>query len=140
MTVNQQTLEGNWDTIKRQLHQRWSGLSSEELDSVHGNVEQLVRAIQRRTGEARDAVENYLEKLTNNGASMMAKTAESVRQYAETAQKTVQDAAEQAVDAVKAGYAHTERTVQSRPMESVAACFGAGLITGVVLGLLMRWR
>jgi ElaB/YqjD/DUF883 family membrane-anchored ribosome-binding protein len=41
---------------------------------------------------------------------------------------------------MRGGYAQTERMVQQRPMESLAVGFGAGLITGVIIGLVMRSR
>jgi uncharacterized protein YjbJ (UPF0337 family) len=140
MTVNQQTLAGSWNEIKGKLHKRWGQLSDDELESAHGDLEQLVGTIQRRTGEAREAVEQYLEELTNNGASMAAKAAEVVRDYAHSAQQSVQDAAKQATESAKAGYRATEQAVQRRPVESLAVCFGAGVITGVVVGLLVRSR
>ena len=140
MTINQQTLEGNWTQIKGKLRERWGHLSGDELESARGNVDQLVGAIQQKTGEARESVEKYLEKLTDNGASMIGSAAESARHYAETAQQSVQDAAHYASDAVRSGYITTQRTIRNRPVESLAVSFGAGLITGVVLGLIMRSR
>jgi ElaB/YqjD/DUF883 family membrane-anchored ribosome-binding protein len=85
-------------------------------------------------------VEEYLQELTDSGASFASKAADTVREYAHGAQKTVQDAAKSATDTVKAGYAFAEETVQKRPVESLAVCFGAGLITGVVVGLMLRSR
>lgn len=140
MAVNQQTLEGNWNEIKGKLRERWGHLSGDELESAHGDVDQLVGTIQQKTGEARSSVEQYLEELTNNGSSVVAKAAETVREYAHTAQESVQDAAKQAADAVKTGYEKTEQAVQKRPLESLGVSFGAGLITGVVVGLMLRSR
>jgi len=36
------------------------------------------------------------------------------------------------------GYAGAEKMVKSRPAESVVAAFGAGLVVGVALAVLMR--
>lgn len=140
MSVNQQTLKGNWNEIKGKLRDRWGQLSGEELESVHGNIEQLVGTIQRKTGEGRESVERYLEELTNNGATIVSQAAETVRGYAHSAQDAVQDAAQHASETVKSGYAMTESVVQKRPVESLAVCFGAGLITGVVVGVMLRSR
>jgi len=140
MRVNQQTLEGNWGQIKGKLRERWGHLTGDELESIHGNVEQLVGTIQQKTGEARETVERYLEELTNDGASAANKAAETVRQYAQTAQETAQDVAKQASEAIRTQYKKTEETVQKRPVESLAVCFGAGLISGVVLAVMMRSR
>jgi len=145
MTVNQQTLEGNWKTIKGKLREKWGRLSGDDLDSIHGNVEQLVGTIQQKTGEARDTVEKYLEELTSGNGSVGEKASDMVRQYAQTAQDTVQDVAKQASevarqasDVARQQYKKTEEMVQQRPVESLAFCFGAGMLSGVLLALMMR--
>lgn len=138
MSVNQQALQGNWNEIKGKLRERWGHLSNDQLESAHGNLDQLVGTIQQQTGEARESVEEYLEELTNHGASAISKAAESVREYTETAQESVQHTRKQAADAVQAGYERTEQAIKQRPVESLVACFCTGLITGVVVGLMMR--
>ncbi len=143
MVVNQQTLAGNWNQIKGQLRKRWGDLSGDELESVHGNVEQLVGTIQRRTGEARETVEEFLEELTGSESSTQEraeKVGQKARHYAHAAQESIQETAQQAAANVRAGYARTEETVQRRPMESLAVCFGVGLIAGAILGMMVRSR
>jgi ElaB/YqjD/DUF883 family membrane-anchored ribosome-binding protein len=39
---------------------------------------------------------------------------------------------------LRGGYVQTERMIQQRPIESLAVGFGAGLIAGVIIGLVMR--
>jgi len=58
MTVNQQTLEGNWNEIKGKLHERWGQLTQDDLQRARGDVDQLVGLIQRKTGEARNGSNN----------------------------------------------------------------------------------
>jgi uncharacterized protein YjbJ (UPF0337 family) len=55
--VNAQTLKGSWNEVKGRLRTRWSQLSGDELGAFDGNVDQLVGLIQRKTGEARTAIE-----------------------------------------------------------------------------------
>jgi uncharacterized protein YjbJ (UPF0337 family) len=147
MKLNQQTLEGNWNEIKGKLHERWGQLTQDDLQTARGNVDQLVGLIQRKTGEARERVEQYLSELASNGgASKVADTmrgyastaAESVRGYASTAAESVDEARARAAEMVRGGFVQTERMIQQRPMESLAVGFGAGLITGVIIGLVMR--
>jgi ElaB/YqjD/DUF883 family membrane-anchored ribosome-binding protein len=38
------------------------------------------------------------------------------------------------------GINDAQEIVQRRPMESLAVCFGSGLLAGVILGLMMRSR
>jgi uncharacterized protein YjbJ (UPF0337 family) len=140
MTVNEQMLQGHWNEIKGKLRERWGHLSGDELEMTHGNVDQLVGTIQRQTGETRESVERYLEQLINNGSSVAEEAAATVRQYAQATQQSIQATADQAVQAAKAGYARTGQVVKERPLESLAVCFGVGLITGVVAGLALRSR
>jgi len=140
MKLNQQTLEGNWNEIKGKLHERWGAVTQDELQRARGNVDQLVGLIQKKTGEARASVEQYLSELTAGGGASVSKVAEAVRGYASTAAESMEDYGSRAADVVRGGYAQTERMVQQRPMESLAVGFGAGLITGVIIGLVMRSR
>jgi uncharacterized protein YjbJ (UPF0337 family)/ElaB/YqjD/DUF883 family membrane-anchored ribosome-binding protein len=149
MALNQQTLEGNWNEIKGKLHERWGQLTQDDLQKARGNVDQLVGLIQRKTGEARERVEQYLNEITTNGGSGVSRVAETVRGYASTAAEaargyastageSAEEARARAAEMLRGGYAQTERMIQQRPMESLAVGFGAGLITGVIIGLVMR--
>jgi uncharacterized protein YjbJ (UPF0337 family) len=138
MAINQQTLEGNWNEIKGKLHEKWGELTQDDLAKAKGNVDQLIGVIQRKTGEARDRIEQFLGDLTAGGAGTVSKVAETVRGYANQAAGSVQDVASHASDYVRGGYAQTERMIQQRPMESLIVGFGAGLIAGVIVGLTMR--
>jgi uncharacterized protein YjbJ (UPF0337 family)/ElaB/YqjD/DUF883 family membrane-anchored ribosome-binding protein len=147
--MNQQTLEGNWNEIKGKLHERWGQLTNDDLQKARGSVDQLVGVIQRKTGEARERVEQYLNDLTSGGGAGVSKVAETVRGYASSAAEsargyassateTAEEARARAADMLRGGYVQTERMIQQRPIESLAVGFGAGLIAGVIIGLVMR--
>ena len=138
MKVNQQTLEGNWNEIKGKLHERWGQLTQDDLQRARGNVDQLVGVIQRKTGEAREGIEQFLSEMTAGGGASVSKAAEAVRGYASTAVESVDEMRHRAADMMRGGYGQTERMIQQRPMESLAVGFGAGLIAGVVIGLVLR--
>jgi uncharacterized protein YjbJ (UPF0337 family) len=142
-------LEGNWNEIKGKLHERWGQLTNDDLQKARGNVDQLVGVIQRKTGEARERVEQYLNDLTSGGGAGVSKVAETVRGYASSAAEsargyassateTAEEARARAADMLRGGYVQTERMIQQRPIESLAVGFGAGLIAGVIIGLVMR--
>ena len=50
------------------------------------------------------------------------------------------DTARQGYEALQQGYAEAERTVQSRPAQSMAVAFGLGMLAGVGVALLLRER
>ena len=136
--INQQTLEGNWNEIKGKIRTRWGQLTDDDLSQFHGEVDKLVGTIQRKTGEGRDAIENYLNDLSRSTGSTLGQSAEVVRQYTNRAAETVQQTAKQAADQVRAGYIEAERLVRDRPRESLAVCFGVGLVTGVLVAMLIN--
>jgi len=149
--VNQQTLQGNWNELKGKLRNKWGQLTNDDLQQAHGNVDQLVGLIQRKTGEARNAVEKFLEDATAGGAGAFSDAAETAREYAQQAVETVQERSKQAADtfrkgydqaaeSVRHGYEEAEGMIKERPAESAAVCFGVGMLVGVILGLTLRSR
>jgi len=140
MALNAQTLEGNWQEIKGKLREKWGVLTDDDLQQARGNVDQLVGTIQRRTGETRDAIRKFLDGLADDGASSVRHAAAAVREYAETAADSVQETARQAQDSVMAGMRESRQVIRQRPIESVLTCFGVGVVTGVILGTVMRSR
>lgn len=138
--VNSQTLQGNWNEVKGRLRTKWSQLTGDELGNFDGNVDQLVGMIQRKTGEARTAIETFLEQATADGSSALAGAVDSARSAANYAAGQVKSTTKHAVENAQKGYEDAQEMVQRRPIESVAVCFASGLVAGVVLGLLMRSR
>jgi uncharacterized protein YjbJ (UPF0337 family) len=125
--VTQQQLKGSWREIVGGIKRRWGNLTDDELTSAEGSVEQLVGLIQRKTGEARQNIEQYIDQLAGSG------TAENLRE-------TAKQYADQARESLQAGYVEAERMLKRHPMESVAIAFGAGLIGGLIVGLMIRSR
>lgn len=138
--MNEQTLQGNWNEIKGKLRSKWGALTDDDLKVFNGNLDQLMGTIQRKTGEARENIEQFFEQFTSNGAAAITRAGDAVRGYAQQAADAVQETSKNAAASVRKGYAEAEGMVRQRPAESLAVCFGAGLITGVVVGLLVRWR
>jgi len=149
--VNQQTLQGNWNEIKGKLRNKWGQLTNDDLQQAHGNVDQLIGLIQRKTGEARSAVEKFLDDAAADGAGALNQVAETAREYAQQAVESVQDRSKQAAEtfrkgydqasqSFRKGYEQTEEMIKDRPAESAAVCFGVGMLVGVILGLSLRSR
>jgi uncharacterized protein YjbJ (UPF0337 family) len=138
--INQQTFQGNWNEIKGKLRSKWGSLTDDDLQIFNGNLDQLMGTIQRRTGEARESVEHFFEQLTSGGATAISRAGDTVRAGAQQAADSVQETCQKAAASVREGYADVEAIVRQRPAESLAVCFGVGVITGVVLSLLLRSR
>lgn len=130
--IDQATLQGRWNQVRGKLREKWGQLTDDDVARFDGNVEQLVGRIQRKTGEARQSVEHFLEELTSDGASLMQR-AES---YAHQAADQVRETTQRMRESVENSYARAEGMVQARPGQSVAMAFGCGLVVGVGLALL----
>jgi uncharacterized protein YjbJ (UPF0337 family) len=140
MALNAQTLEGHWQEIKGKLRERWGVLTDDDLQRARGSVEQLVGTVQRRTGETSDTIRQYLEDLLEDGNTTVRRATEAVQGLATQATSAVQDAAQQASERVREGMREGKQVIRQHPLESVLTCFGAGIVTGVVLGVLCRPR
>jgi uncharacterized protein YjbJ (UPF0337 family) len=145
--VDTQTLKGHWKEITGKLQEKWGQLTGDDLQQFDGSATQLVGLIQRKTGESRESIEQFLDDATTQASGMIAKASDTAREYAGQAREYAQQATESLRDQagrvserVREGYSSAESMVQQRPMESAAVAFTAGLITGVVIGLVMRSR
>jgi len=159
---NAQVLQGNWNEIKGKLRSKWGQLTNDDVGMFNGNVDQLVGTIQRKTGEARQSIEQFLDTFTSKGSSMVGQAAEGAREYATQATnriaeyasdageyasdfaahagERVQQGADQAGRVVKQGYKQAESVVRHNPAESVAVCFGAGVLVGLMFGMMLSNR
>ena len=151
MAINAQELQGQWNSLRGQVKQKWGQLTDDDLQIHGGNVDQLVGRIQQKTGEGREAVEKFLGDLTSKGSSSIASATEAVGQFAQHAGERLRDQygnlASQArdkygnlVDQAREGVGHAQDVVRHNPGQSVAAAFGVGLVVGVVVGLALRSR
>jgi uncharacterized protein YjbJ (UPF0337 family) len=138
--ANQQQVMGNWREIKGALKQRWGQLTDQELTEAEGNRDKLIGLVQRKTGETRAAIEDFLEETWPAASSMVQQAADMAREYAGAAGEQVSQAYEQVSQRVQEGYAAAEDHVRANPLQSVGFAFGAGVLTGVILGVVLRSR
>lgn len=136
--ISQQELTGGWNQIKGQLKEKWGQLTDSELNQFEGNVERLVGMIQQKTGAAKRDVEAFFDQFTKDSASAANRVASTARQYAQQAGDAVNRGYEEMSDRMSEGYEQAEEMIRSRPTESLSVAFGAGIITGILVTLLMR--
>jgi uncharacterized protein YjbJ (UPF0337 family) len=143
--VNRQALAGHWNEIRGKLKEKWGKLTDDDLRTFNGNVEQLIGRIQQKTGETREAIEEFLGELGEEGSNFLEAARERVQAAAGQARDKMQDTVEdvtdemrQGYDNFRQGYAEAERVVQERPGQAVALAFGVGLLVGVGATLFLR--
>jgi uncharacterized protein YjbJ (UPF0337 family) len=140
MTINAQALQGQWNKLRGQVKERWGQLTDDDLQIHGGNIDQLVGRIQQRTGESRDAIESFLNDLTNRGSTAVAQAAETVSNFAQQAGDRLRDRYGDIADQARDRYDMAQDIVRHNPSQSVAAAFGVGLVAGLIVGLALRSR
>ncbi len=138
--VNTQELQGQWNQVRGQLKKKWGQLTDDDLKFTNGNIDQLIGRIQHKTGEAREAVESFLDDLTSHGASAIASAADSAGQYARYAADQVREGYNRVSDQFGRQYDASRELIRDNPAQSVATAFGVGVLLGVVVGLALRSR
>ncbi len=138
--ITRQELQGQWNQVKGQVQERWGEFSDDELMQARGSADQLVGVIQQKTGESRRAIEDFLEQVVENGGTLAQQAADTARVYADHASEAAQEQYEQVSQKFREGYQQAGQMVQRKPVESIAVAFGAGIIAGVVVGLVLKSR
>ncbi len=138
--VNAQVLQGQWNQIRGELKKKWGQLTEDDLRFTNGNIDQLIGRIQHKTGEARDAIEKFLDEATAQGASMMTQATEQAGKYAQYASEQVREGYNRLSDQFNRGYDVSQDMIRENPGRSIALAFGAGILLGVVVGVALRSR
>ena len=138
--VNAQALQGQWNQIRGELKKKWGQLTEDDLRFNSGNIDQLVGKIQQRTGEAREAIEQFLTEATSQGASAISQAAGQVGQYARYAGEQAREGYNRISDQFGRGYDYSQDMIRENPGRSVATAFGVGILLGVVVGMALRSR
>jgi uncharacterized protein YjbJ (UPF0337 family) len=138
--VNAQALQGQWNQIRGELKKKWGQLTEDDLRFNNGNIDQLVGRIQQRTGEAREAIEQFLTEATSQGASAISQAAGQVGQYARYAGDQMREGYNRISDQFGRGYEYSQDMIRENPARSVATAFGVGILLGIVVGVALRSR
>jgi uncharacterized protein YjbJ (UPF0337 family) len=59
--MNTLHIKGDWNIVKGKLKQKYARLTENDLRYEEGKEDELIGRIQKRTGDTREAVENFLD-------------------------------------------------------------------------------
>lgn len=156
--ITREELKGRWNEIRGQIKEKWGQLTDDDLRQAEGNTDQLIGLIQRKTGEGREQITRFFDNFTkeagdkstdmmgqagqvaNQAAEVAQRYAQDAGKYVQDASRYVQDGYEQATHSVQEGLHQAENAVRQRPVESLAAAFGTGVIAGLLVALMVRSR
>ena len=58
--MNWDTVKGQWKQFRGQVKEQWGKLTDDDLDQIEGKRDQLLGAVQKRYGVARDEAEKQV--------------------------------------------------------------------------------
>ncbi len=128
--VSREDLKSHWNVVKDRLQQNWRELSESELKHFNGTPSQLIDVIQRRTGASWNEIESFLSNALRDGRSASKRVAGLAEQYGDEAGQLARDSYDQVAAATAQYSKKVARTVQRRPVESLAIAFGVGIVAG----------
>ncbi|HLF80131.1 MAG TPA: CsbD family protein [Anaerolineales bacterium] len=59
--MNRDLLTGSWRELRGQVKARWGKLTDDDMAKIEGRLDQLVGAVQKRYGYAREEAEREIE-------------------------------------------------------------------------------
>ena len=61
-TPTQQQIKGTWKQFRGKLQEKWGDLTDDDLDRLEGKRDQIEGFIEKKTGEARQAVRDAIDE------------------------------------------------------------------------------
>lgn len=138
--VSQSVMEANWNDIKANLKSKWQQLSDRDLQSFKGSADQLVHMIQRRTGQAKNVIENQLEEMIAQGREIQNQVGQFFSGAASQAGEVYNEGYDVTAQRLAEGYKQASKYAKENPGAAVAILFGSGLLAGLGAAMLMRRR
>jgi len=62
-TMTKHELKGQWNEVKGKLKQKWGQLTDDDLIFEDGKEDELLGRLQKRTGETKQTLRDYIENL-----------------------------------------------------------------------------
>ena len=138
--VSREQLMGNWNGVVRSIKDKFGDFNKEELARVEGNFDQLVSLVQKKSGQTKEQVSEWISEACETAGTTYNQVANRTAQYVDAAGEVMRENYDRVATEARKGVDYTSHSVSRRPLESMAIAIGAGLIAGVVLGVSMASR
>lgn len=135
---NQQIMQESWKELRGRIREKWGEITDSDLDIAAGNVERLIGLVQRKTGESRESIDQFLSEAMAQCQSSWQNARQSLQDFSSATWDEANVLGHEAVQQLHAGYVQSERFVRRHPLETMAVCLGVGLVAGVVATALTR--
>ena len=132
--VTKEVILGSWNQLAGAVKSKYSQITGDDLAGVQGNVQQLAGVIQRKTGKAREEIDEFLKTASATTASTVGRISDAAIDMASMASETIRDGYDYARDASRDGIKAATETVHHRPVESLLLAMGIGVVAGLIIG------
>ena len=132
--VTKEEFQGNWNSFLGGVQKKYSEITGDDLASVKGSIQQMAGVIQRKTGQAREEIEKYLQTLTADASGTLNHVSEAASNMASKANEGLRDGYNYVAEKSQEGYETARDTVKDNPVETLAVAFGIGVVAGLVAG------
>ncbi len=139
MTTKEE-VQGTWNHLAGAVKSKYAQITGDDLAGVNGNIQQLAGVIQRKTGRAREEIDEFLRSVSDTTATTVGKISEVASDMATKATETLREGYDYAKEASRDGIKAATETVQHRPGESLLLAMGIGVVVGLVIGTSMCGR
>jgi uncharacterized protein YjbJ (UPF0337 family) len=149
--INSEKFNGKWNEIKGQVKEKWGELTDNDLMFTKGNIDQLIGNIQKRTGEAREDIEEFFNEALEKGSNVLhsakeaaqdvaSRVTDTVRRGYRSAASTARDTYDAAVEKAEEAEEQFDDFVHNRPKQSMLIALGIGVASGLGIALLLSKR
>jgi len=132
--------QGIWNQLAGAVKSKYSQITGDDLAGVKGKIQQLAGVIQKKTGNAREEIDDYLRSLSESTATSVGRISEAAIDMASKASDSLKDGYDYAKEASRDGLKVATETVQHRPGESMLLAMGIGVVAGLIIGTSMCSR
>lgn len=140
MIVTKEEAQGTWNHLAGAVKTKYAQITGDDLAGVNGNIQQLAGLIQKKTGKAKEEIDEFLRSVSGTAATTVGRISEAASDMATKATETLRDGYDYARVASRDGIKAATETVQHRPGESMLLAMGIGVVAGLIIGTTMCGR
>jgi len=132
--VTKEEAQGTWNQLAGAVKSKYSQITGDDLAGVNGNIQQLAGLIQKKTGKAKEEIDEFLKSVSDSTSTTVGRISEVASDMATKASESIREGYDYAKEASHDGLKVATETVQQRPAESLLLAMGIGLVAGLVIG------
>ncbi len=138
--VNREMLRGSWQEVCGKLREKWGELDEDQLERFEGRAKRLIGYIHRKTGEAEEKIEHYLDDILSELGPDAQRAARSTLQRAARTLRAARLRARFVARRLRESAERADDLIHERPRTTAGLAFGAGILAGVCLTAVLRFR